>query len=86
MMFIVSFSGDIGAVGGPLDGLIIFLRILSPIAALGLVASAGWLFWLTWTEKRRWTAKLGAGLLLLAGLMLLWVVLGAHLYGFNMVY
>lgn len=86
MLFILSFSNDIGAVGGPLDWLIILQRILSPVAALGLVASAGWLLWLAFQDKRRWTAKLGAALLLLAGLMLLWVVLGAHLYGFSMVY
>ncbi|RYD59786.1 MAG: class A beta-lactamase-related serine hydrolase [Sphingomonadales bacterium] len=86
MMFILSFSADIGAVGGPLDWLIILLRIASPLVALGLVGSAGWLVWLAFKDKRRWTAKLGAILLLLAGMMLLWVVLGTHLYGFGMVY
>ena len=83
---IAAFSADIGAIGGPLDWLIHLLRILSPIAAIGLVASAGWLLWLSWKEKRRWTAKLGATLLLLAGLVVLWVVLRTNLYGFGMVY
>ncbi len=86
MGLIAAFSADIGAIGGPLDWLIHLLRILSPIAAIGLVASAGWLLWLSWKEKRRWTAKLGAALLLLAGLVVLWVVLKANLYGFGMVY
>ncbi|MEG3181329.1 serine hydrolase domain-containing protein [Sphingomonas sp. LT1P40] len=86
MGLIAAFSADIGAIGGPLDWLIHLLRILSPLTAIGLVASAGWLLWLSWKEKRRWTAKLGAALLLLAGLVVLWVVLKANLYGFGMVY
>lgn len=83
---IATFSADIGAIGGPLDWLIHLLRILSPVAAIGLFASAGWLLWLSWKEKRRWTAKLGATLLLIAGLVVLWVVLRTNLYGFGMVY
>ena len=86
MGLIAAFSEDIGAIGGPLDWLIILLRIVTPIAALGLAASAGWLLLLAFRDKRRWTAKLGATLLLLAGLLLLWVTLSSHLYGFNMVY
>ncbi|PKP93828.1 MAG: serine hydrolase [Alphaproteobacteria bacterium HGW-Alphaproteobacteria-16] len=83
---IAAFSEDIGSLGGPLDWLIHLLRILTPIAALGLTLTSGWLLWLNWTEKRRWTARLGAALLLLAGLILLWVTIGARLYGFDMVY
>lgn len=83
---IASFSADIGSIGGPLDWLIILLRIVTPIAAVGLVATAGWLTWLSFKDKRRWTAKLGAALLLLSALIFLWVVSGAHLYGFSMVY
>ena len=86
MGLIAAFSADIGAIGGPLDWLIHLLRVLSPLAAIGLVVSAGWLLWLSWKEKRPWTAKLGAELLLIAGLVVLWVVLRTHLYGFGMVY
>ncbi|UZK65371.1 serine hydrolase domain-containing protein [Sphingomonas sp. M1-B02] len=86
MGLISAFSADIGAIGGPLDWLIQLLRVLTPVATIGLVASSGWLLWLTFKDRRRWTAKLGATLLLLAGLLLLWVVLATHLYGFGMVY
>jgi CubicO group peptidase (beta-lactamase class C family) len=86
MGFIAAFSADLGAIGGPLDWLIILLRTVTPIVAIGLVASAAWLLWLTFKGKRRWTAKLGASLLLLSGLLLLWVAFGTHLYGFGMVY
>ena len=85
-MFIVTFSGDIGSVGGPLDWLIILLRVLTPIASLGLLATSAWHLWLCIKDKRRWTMKLGAVLLLLSALVLVWVTLHFHLYGFGMVY
>lgn len=83
---IATFSSDIGAIGGPLDWLIVTLRVLSPLIAIGLVAASAWLLIRSFAEKRRWTAKLGATLLLLSGLVILWVVLRTHLYGFGMVY
>ncbi len=85
-MFIATFSGDIGSVGGPLDWLIILLRVLTPIASLGLLATSAWHLWLCIKDKRRWTMKLGAVLLLLSALVLVWVTLHFHLYGFGMVY
>lgn len=83
---VMTFSADIGAVGGPLDGLIHLLRVLTPIASLGLLAATAWHLWLCFADKRRWTMKLGAVLLLLAALVLVWVTLRFHLYGFGMVY
>ena len=86
MILIMTFSADIGAIGGPLDGLIHLLRILTPVAAFGLLFTAGWHLWLSIQGKQRWTMKLGAVLLVLAALPLVWVTLAFHLYGFNMVY
>ena len=83
---IAAFSADIGSIGGPLDWLIHLLRILTPIATFGLLLAAGWHLAMTFTDKRRWTMKLGAVLLLLAALPLVWATLVFHLYGFNMVY
>lgn len=83
---IVAFSSDIGSLGGPLDWLLVLLRIVTPIAAIGLTAAAGWHLWLTWAERRPWTARVGALLLLLAALVLLWVTFAYRLYGFGMVY
>lgn len=83
---IAAFSADIGAIGGPLDWLIQLLRIVTPLAAFGLLATAGWHLWLGIKDKRRWTMKLGAVLLILAALVLVWATLVFHLYGFGMVY
>ncbi|KPF73802.1 serine hydrolase [Blastomonas sp. AAP25] len=86
MALILTFSADIGAIGGPLDWLIHLLRILTPLASFGLLLTAGWYGWLVWTGKRRWTTKLGATLLVLAALPLVWVTVVFNLYGTNMVY
>ena len=83
---IAAFSADIGSIGGPLDWLIHLLRILTPLAAFGLLATAGWHLWRSIKDKRRWTMKLGAALLILAAAVLVWVTLAFHLYGFGMVY
>jgi len=83
---IMAFSADIGSIGGPLDWLIHLLRILTPLASFGLLATAGWHLGRTIKDKRRWTMKLGAVLLVLAALVLAWVTLAFHLYGFDMVY
>jgi CubicO group peptidase (beta-lactamase class C family) len=83
---VAAFSADIGSIGGPLDWLIHLLRILTPLASFGLLATAGWHLVRTIKDKRRWTMKLGAVLLVLAALVLVWVTLVFHLYGFNMVY
>lgn len=83
---IAAFSADIGSIGGPLDWLINLLRILTPLAAFGLLVTAGWHLWLSIKDKRRWTMKLGAVLLILAAAVLAWVTLAFHLYGFGMVY
>ena len=83
---IMAFSADIGSIGGPLDWLIHLLRILTPLATIGLLVTAVWHLGQSIKGKRRWTMKLGAVLLVLAALPLVWVTLAFHLYGFNMVY
>lgn len=83
---IAAFSDDIGSIGGPLDWLIQLLRTLTPIATFGLLVAAAWHLWLCFQDKRKWTMKLGAALLVLAGLVLSWVTIAFHLYGFGMVY
>ncbi len=86
MGLVAAFSADIGSIGGPLDWLIHLVRILTPIAAFGLLITAAWHLLLCFQDKRKWTMKLGAVLLVLAGLILSWVTLAFHLYGFGMVY
>ncbi|MXO60356.1 serine hydrolase [Altererythrobacter salegens] len=81
-----AFSADSGALGGSLDWLLNLLRVLTPLASLGLLASAGYHLFLCFRDKRRWTMKLGAALLVLAGLVLTYITFRYHLYGFGMVF
>jgi CubicO group peptidase (beta-lactamase class C family) len=83
---IQAFLEDSGALGGPLDWLIILLRIATPLASFGLLAAAGWDFWLMIRGKRPWTAHLGAVSMIFAGLILALVTIQFHLYGFGMVF
>jgi CubicO group peptidase (beta-lactamase class C family) len=83
---LLSFSHDLGSIGGPLDWLIYSLRLLTPIATFGLFIAAAWHLRLSWADGRRWSVKLGAVLLLAAASILAWMTLVFHLYGFGMVY
>lgn len=83
---IISFSSDLGSIAGPLDWLIILLRLLTPLATFGLLIASAWHLWLCWSQRRAWTMRIGAILLVLAAAVLVWVTVGFNLYGFNMVY
>ncbi|MBU1255154.1 MAG: serine hydrolase, partial [Alphaproteobacteria bacterium] len=83
---VLSFSSDLGSVGGPLDWLINLLRVLTPVATFGLLIASIWHLWLSWTQRRAWTMRIAAILLVLAAAVLVWVTLGYNLYGFSMVY
>lgn len=84
--YFATVSNDIGYLDGSIDWLIQLLRVLMPIATLGLFVSAAWYFRLAWAGKHRWTTKLGALLLMLAALPFVWITFVFHLYGFGLVY
>ncbi len=86
VLLVAMFSKDIGNLGGPLDWLIVPLRVLTPVAAFGLLVTAGWHLLLSLRGARSWTMRIGALLLVLAALVLCWVTFRFNLYGFGMVY
>ena len=83
---IAAFTNDLGSVGGPLDWLINLLRTITPIASIGLLIASTWHLLLSIQNNRHWTTKLGAIFMIFAGLVLTWIALQFHLYGYNMVY
>lgn len=83
---LIAFSQDISSIGGPLDWLIQSLRIHSPLAAVWLVLSAGWLFVLVLRQPRLWWTKLSTLVLTACGVLCLWVVCAYNLYGTSLVY
>lgn len=79
---IAAFSADLGSIGGPLDWLIQSLRLLTPLAVLGLLGTAAWRI-----KSGGGARKLiGPVLLLFAALVLGWVTIAFNLYGFGLVY
>jgi CubicO group peptidase (beta-lactamase class C family) len=84
--FVIAFSKDIGSVGGTLDWLINSLRVLTPVASFGLLATSAWHLLLSWRHGRGWGMRIGALLLLLSAGVLCWVTLLYHLYGSSMVF
>jgi len=86
LLLLQSIDNDWSNASGPMDWLIQLLRVVTPLACIGLIAASGWHFWLCLAGKRGWGAKLGALLLLLAALVLGWVALRFNLYGLSMVY
>jgi hypothetical protein len=75
--------GSLSMLAGPLDPLLYALQVLSPIALFGLPVLAGWNLWTARREKRGWFGLLWGGLLLLAAVILLWMALAFHMFGFG---
>nr|WP_305096376.1 serine hydrolase domain-containing protein [Croceibacterium sp. D39] len=86
LLLVQTFTADSGTLGGDLDWLINLLRILTPLAAFGLLVTAAWHLANSFRDGRRWTMKLGAVLLVFAGVILCWVTIAYNLYGFEMTF
>ena len=78
--------GSLSLLAGPLDPLLIPLQVLSPIVVPGMVLFAAWNLWAAWKEKRGWFALLWGVLLLLSAVIVLWVALAFHMFGFTLSY
>jgi len=74
---------QLSMLSGPLDPLLYALQVLSPIALVGLLLLAGWNLWTARTEKRGWFGLVWAVLLVLAAVVLLWMALAFHMFGFG---
>jgi CubicO group peptidase (beta-lactamase class C family) len=66
-----------------LGGLVVVLRILSPLVFVGGAAVGVWWAWIVFGGQRRWFAKVWAGVLAAALLVLLWVAVEFHLIAFH---
>ena len=75
--------GSLSMLSGPLDPLLYALQILSPIALFGFLLLAAWNLWTARAEKRGWFALVWGVLLVLAAVILLWVALAFHMFGFG---
>ncbi len=83
ILFVSKLVRDFSSLSGELDGTLIALQILTPVVFFGLFASAIWNIRQVWTGKRGRFAKFWSILLLLSAVILLWVAIGFHLFGFD---
>ena len=74
---------SLSMLSGPLDPLLYALQVLSPIALFGLLVLAGWNLWTARKEKRGWFALVWAVLMVVAAIVLLWMALAFHMFGFG---
>jgi CubicO group peptidase (beta-lactamase class C family) len=85
-MWVTIGLGSLSMLAGPLDPLLIALQVLSPIVLPGMVVLAGWNLWTAWKEKRGWFALVWGVLLALSAVILLWMALAFHMFGFTLTY
>ena len=83
ILFVSRLVRDFSSLNGELDGVLIALQVVTPVAFLGLFASAVWNIRHVWTEARGRFAKFWSIVMLLAAVILLWVGVGFHLIGFG---
>jgi hypothetical protein len=83
--FTAAFS-SLSLLAGPLDPLLIAVQVLSPIVLPGMLVLAGWNLWTARLEKRGWFALAWGVVLLLSAVILLWVALAFHMFGFTLSY
>ena len=75
--WVVAFSwlsASAANLGSGSDGLLWILQIVGLIIFVGAVGLSAWNVWLAWADKRRWPAKLGAVMILLASVVVLYVM------------
>ncbi len=71
---------------GGLDPVLLMLQALSIIIIVGMVLISGWNLWTVFTSGRHWFRKLGAVLLFLASLLILYVAVEFHLLSLSVHY
>ncbi|WP_373635005.1 serine hydrolase domain-containing protein [Yoonia sp. SS1-5] len=84
VVFAIAVSADVTLLGGGLDWLINALRIVLPLAAIGLVLASAAHLILSFNKGRAWLSHLGRILLLLSALLILWIVFSFNLYGLGL--
>lgn len=87
MAFVVSLVSSFSRLNGELDGMLIALRIVTPLILGGLVLVALWNVWLTWTGSGKgpgaWLGRVWSLVIAASAVVLLWIAIVFHLIGFG---
>lgn len=83
MIFAVALLSDFSSLNGELDGVLIALRIATPLVLGALAAAAGWHLWLVWKGTPGKFARIWSMVVLASAAVLLWIALVFHLIGYG---
>ena len=82
-VFASALLGDFSSLNGELDGVLIALRIITPLILVGLLGAAIWHLVLVWRGAPGKFARVWSIVLLLSSVVLLWIALVFHLIGYG---
>ena len=82
-VFASALLGDFSSLNGELDGMLIALRIATPLSLFALLGAAVWHLALVWKRAPGKIARVWSVVLVLSAIVLLWVALVFHLIGYG---
>jgi CubicO group peptidase (beta-lactamase class C family) len=86
LMTLTVMSSKVDNLAGGFDPWLWVLQGISLVAFVGGFALLAWNLYVTWTEGRRWPAKLWSVVLLLAAAVMLWIAIAFKLFAFTVRY
>ncbi len=83
LVFATSLLSDFSSMNGELDGMLIALRIATPLILIGLLGAAAWHLWLVWKGAPGKFSRLWSIVLVISAAVLLWIAFVFHLIGWG---
>lgn len=83
LVFAIALLSDFSSLNGELDGVLIALRIATPLILGILVAAAAWHLWLVWKGPRGKFGRVWSVVVLASAAVLLWIAVVFHLIGYG---
>jgi len=83
LVFATSLLSDFSSMNGELDGMLIALRIATPLILIGLLVAAVWYLWLAWRGAPGKFGRFWSVVLVSCAAVLLWIAIVFHLIGWG---
>lgn len=83
LVFATSLLSDFSSMNGELDGMLIALRIATPLVLFALLGAAAWHLWLVWKGAPGKFSRFWSVVLVISAAVLLWIAIVFHLIGWG---
>lgn len=83
LVFATSLLSDFSSMNGELDGMLIALRIATPLILIALLGVAVWHLWLVWKGAPGKFSRFWSVVLVISATVLLWIAIVFHLIGWG---